>query len=77
MRASGQEVPEQKRILELNPAHPLVEKLQGIFAANAEDPRLETYADLLYGQSVLAEGGKLPDPAAFSRKVADLMAQAI
>lgn len=77
MRASGQEVPEQKRILELNPNHPLMEKLQGIFASDSNDPRLANYADLLYGQSVLAEGGKLPDPGAFSRKVADLMAEAI
>lgn len=77
MRASGQEVPVQKRILELNPSHPLMEKLQGIFSANAEDPRLADYAELLYGQSVLAEGGKLKDPGAFSKKVADLMASAL
>jgi molecular chaperone HtpG len=77
MRASGQDVPEQKRILELNPNHPLLEKLQSIFAANPDDARLANYADLLYGQSVLAEGGKLPDPGAFSKKVADLMAEAI
>ncbi len=77
MRATGQEVPAQKRILELNPNHPLLEKLQGIFAGNPDDPRLANYAELLYGQSVLAEGGKLPDPGAFSKKVADLMADAI
>lgn len=77
MRATGQDIPEQKRILELNPNHPLLEKLQGIFAADAKDPRLENYADLLYGQSILAEGGKLPDPGNFSRKLADVMADAI
>lgn len=77
MRATGQDVPQQKRILELNPGHPLLEKLQGIFSSNPDDPRLANYAELLYGQSVLAEGGKLPDPGAFSKKVADLMAEAI
>ncbi len=77
MRSMGQDVPTQKRILELNPSHPLMEKLQGIFAANPDDPRLGNYAELLYGQSVLAEGGKLDDPGAFSKKVAELMAEAI
>src|SRR5690606_3329701 len=77
MRATGQEIPEQKRILELNPAHPLLEKLQGIFEKDAKDPRIATYADLLYGQSVLAEGGKLADPGAFSRKLTEVMSDAL
>lgn len=77
LRASGQEVPKTKRILELNPGHPLLEKLQSIYAADANDPRLGDYAELLYGQSVLAEGGQLPDPGAFSRRVADLLAKSL
>jgi len=77
LRASGQDVPKTKRILELNPNHPLLEKLQGIYDADVNDARLGDYAELLYGQSVLAEGGQLPDPGAFSRKVADLLAKAI
>lgn len=77
MRATGQDVPEQKRILELNPSHPLLEKLQGIFAKDTKDPRIATYADLLYGQSVLAEGGKLSDPGAFSRKLTEVMSDAL
>ncbi len=77
MRSMGQDVPTQKRILELNPSHPLLEKLQNIFATNPDDPRLGNYAELLYGQSVLAEGGKLDDPGSFSKKVAELMADAI
>ncbi|MGI8906537.1 MAG: molecular chaperone HtpG [Candidatus Sumerlaeaceae bacterium] len=77
MRASGQEVPKTKRILELNPGHPLLEKLQQIYSADSNDARLGDYAELLYGQSVLAEGGQLPDPGAFSRKVANLMTKAL
>lgn len=34
------------------------------------------YAELLYGQALLAEGGALPDPAAFSRRLTELMLQA-
>ena len=77
MRASGQDVPKTKRILELNPNHSLLEKLQAIFEKDATDPRLGEYADLLYGQSVLAEGGQLEDPGAFGKRVADLMAKAL
>lgn len=77
LRASGQEVPKTKRILELNPNHPLLQKLQAIYDADKNDARLGDYAQLLYGQSVLAEGGQLPDPGAFSKRVAELMAKAI
>jgi molecular chaperone HtpG len=72
----GQEAPKTKRILELNPTHALVTKLQGIFRENKDDPRLGLYADLLLGQAHLAESGELPDPAAFSRAVAELMERA-
>jgi molecular chaperone HtpG len=65
-----------KRILELNPAHPLLGKMQAIFVENPADPRLEQYAKLLYGQAVLAEAGQLEDPAAFNQLVADLMVRA-
>jgi molecular chaperone HtpG len=73
LRASGQEVPKVKRILELNPKHPLVTGLQALLAGNPDDPRLALFAELLHGQALLAEGGTLPDPAAFSRRLAELM----
>jgi molecular chaperone HtpG len=76
LRAAGQEAPSVKRILELNPAHPILDKLQGIYDANADDPRIGDYARLLYGQAVLAEGQQPPDPAGFSRLVAKLMVDA-
>jgi molecular chaperone HtpG len=77
LRAMGQEPPLVKRVLELNPRHPVLEKLQAVFDADAEDPRLADYAELVYGEAVLAEGGNLPDPAKFSRLVAKLMAEAL
>ncbi|MFZ2959943.1 MAG: molecular chaperone HtpG [Candidatus Ozemobacteraceae bacterium] len=77
LKATGKDVPKVKRILELNPKHPLLEKLQGMFDANKEDGRIGEYADLLYGQAVLAEGGKLPDPATFNKKLAELMVKAL
>lgn len=77
LREMGQEVPEVKRILELNPGHELVIKLQARFDAEGGNSELEEMAGLLFGQAVLAEGGKLPDPAAFSRSVAKLMIRAV
>ncbi len=77
MRALGHETPEVKRILELNPAHPVVERLQARFSENAEDPVLADGAELLYGQALLAEGNAPPDPARFSKLVAELMSRAL
>jgi molecular chaperone HtpG len=71
---SGQEMPVTKRTLEVNPGHPVIARVREIHAAGKDDPRLALYADLLYGQAVLAEGGVLADPAGFSRRLAELMA---
>ena len=76
LRRSGQEVPKVKRVLELNPEHPLVTHLQAFHAAHPADERFKRYAELLHGQAVLAEGGTLPDPAAFSRRLAELLVEA-
>jgi molecular chaperone HtpG len=73
----GQKPPKAKRILELNPTHPLIQKLQAIFAADKNDPRLNLYADLLLGQAHLAETGQLPDPATFARSLAEVMLGAV
>ncbi len=69
----GQQPPKTKRILELNPTHPLVEKLEGIFRTNPADPRLAEAAALLLGQAHLAESGELPDAASFSRALGEMM----
>ncbi|MGV9663067.1 molecular chaperone HtpG [Nocardia niigatensis] len=80
-RASGQELPHSKRILELNPAHPLVAGLRDAFAAapgDVEKPaELTETAELLYGTAVLAEGGELKDPAHFARILADRLTRTL
>lgn len=73
MKAMGQNLPGTKRILEVNPDHPMLAKLQDLFERDATDPALTDYAQLLYGQAVLAEGGELPDPANFSKLIGNLM----
>ena len=77
MKAMNQEPPKSKRILELNPTHPLLGKLESLFERDQNASELADYAELLYGQAVLAEDGKLPDPARFSKLVANLMVEAI
>ena len=77
MRQMGQEPPKTKRILEVNPDHAFIERLRTIHAANAKAPELDTYAHLLHGQAILAEGGTLPDPSAYSRIVMKVANQAV
>lgn len=75
MRAMGQPVPPAKRILELNPGHDVIVKLRERAEAGAEG--IGDYAELLYGQALLAEGGTLDDPAGFAKRVSTLLAKAL
>ena len=77
LRESGQSLPASKRILELNPEHPVLPGLRTRFESDPDDPEIGEFAELLYGQALLAEGGELPDPAGFSKRVADLMTKAL
>ena len=68
MKAMGQDVPDEKRILEINPSHPLVAKLKGL-----EGDALASSAELMYDSALVAEGSPVPDAAEFSRRVIELM----
>ncbi|MET9394128.1 molecular chaperone HtpG [Streptomyces sp. NPDC006624] len=70
-RAMGQEVPRTKRILELNPGHPLVKGLNQAYREREDRTELAESAELLHALAVLAEGGQPKDPATFVRLVAD------
>ncbi|TJZ77099.1 molecular chaperone HtpG [Rhodococcus oryzae] len=76
-RASGQVLPPTKRILELNPEHPLVAALRTAQADRDDDPALAETAELLYGMALLAEGGELDDPARFTGMLADRLARTV
>ncbi|WP_280402619.1 molecular chaperone HtpG [Nocardia carnea] len=82
-RASGQELPQFKRILELNPTHPLVTGLRDAYDSRKQDadegkvPELTETAELLYGTAVLAEGGELKDPAKFAQILADRLTRTL
>jgi molecular chaperone HtpG len=67
LKAAGQAVPQSKPVLEINPQHAIVKRLQ------PEDARFSDWAGLLFDQATLAEGGQLDDPAGFVRRTNELM----
>ena len=69
LKAAGQKVPMSRPILEINTHHPLVQRLQ----AETDEGRFGDLAAVLFDQSLLAEGGQLEDPAAFVKRLNQLM----
>ena len=65
LKASGQEIPGSKPILEINPRHPIVVKLQN----EADENRFSDWANILFEQALLSEGGQLDDPAGFVHRL--------
>jgi molecular chaperone HtpG len=76
LRAHQEDLPEQKRILELNPGHPLILRMKDELAAHGDTDLLTEWIELLYDQALLVEGSPLPDPARFSRRLVALMQSA-
>jgi molecular chaperone HtpG len=76
-RAMGQELPHSKRILELNPGHPLVTGLRQAVEEPKNENGLNETAQILYGIALLAEGGELSDPSRFTRMLADRLASTL
>jgi len=69
LKAAGQKVPDIKPILEINPEHPLIQRLK----ADPEGERFDDLASVIFDQALLAEGGQLEDPATFVRRLNDLL----
>ena len=69
LKAAGQNAPESKPVLEVNPDHRLVEKLK----SEKDDAKFNDYTRVLFDQALLAEGGQLDDPASFVRRVNALL----
>jgi molecular chaperone HtpG len=77
LKASGQQPPENKRVLELNIDHPVVDKIKHLFEQDKENPVLKEYSSLLFDIAVVGEGGKLENPSQFSKMVGNLMAESL
>ena len=67
LKAAGQNIRETQPILEINPNHPLVQRLK------YETDGFDDWTNLLFGQAVLAEGGVLSDPAEYVRLMNKLL----
>jgi molecular chaperone HtpG len=74
LKSTGQKVPENKRVLELNMEHPVTAKINSLFEADKKDPLLKDYIQLLLDLATIGEGGKVSDPSKFSKLVGNLMA---
>ena len=71
--AMNQPVPEVKRILEINPNHPVIEKMNKIFESDKKDSKVSDFSELLHNQALLTEGVAVKDPVRFSKLITDLM----
>jgi len=69
LEQAGQAMPESKPILELNPEHSLVQKLD----QESDEDRFSDLVEILFDQSTLAEGGQLEDPAAYVHRLNKLL----
>ncbi len=66
LKQMGQEVPESKPTLEVNPEHPLIKKLE-------TSEQFDELAQVIFDQALLADGGQLDDPAAYLKRVNELL----
>ncbi len=65
LKEAGHELPSSKPILEINPDHPIVKKLE----AEKSKKKFADWSSILFDQALLAEGGQLDDPAGFVAKL--------
>jgi len=76
LRRSGQSVPKSKRSLELNPDHPLIQRLQALHGLG-KTADVKQWLGVLRDQAVIAEGGRLADASAFAKSVQELLLKAV
>lgn len=77
MKATGQDMPKQKRVLELNIHHPVLSKMKTLFETDTKNIKLVDFCHLFLDMAIISEGGKIEDPAGFSKRVGDLMTETI
>jgi molecular chaperone HtpG len=77
LKSSGQEVPANKRVLELNVEHPVVVGIKNLFQKDRKNEQINEFSDLLYDIAIVGEGGKVENPSRFSKMIGDLMKTAL
>jgi molecular chaperone HtpG len=69
LKAAGRPVPGSRPILEINPQHPIVQRLKD----ESDERRFSDWSHILFDQAILAEGGQLEDPASFVKRLNEVM----
>jgi molecular chaperone HtpG len=69
LKSAGQNVPDLKPILEVNPSHPIIKRLK----TETDETKFADWSHVLFDQATLAEGGQLDDPASFVKRLNELM----
>jgi molecular chaperone HtpG len=77
MKHMNQSVPVQKRIMEINPDHAIIEKLTERLTAKAGDDLVEDFTWMLYDQALMSEGSPVVDNAKYGQRLSKLMTQAL
>lgn len=75
LRSMGQEVPPMKRIMEINPGHPVIKGLQRLLDSGEDMGSMKEYAFLLHDQCILAEGGHIEDPSLLANRIAVMLSR--
>jgi molecular chaperone HtpG len=73
LKSMGQDIPEHKKILEINPSHPIFDTMLRIFSKDKSDSLLKEYTSLILDQALVLEGSKPRDPALFIKYISNLM----
>jgi molecular chaperone HtpG len=75
LREHGRGMPRAKRILEVNPSHPVIEHLNKLHARDAKSTQVAEWIELLHDQALLTEGSPLEDPNRFAKRMTALLTQ--
>ncbi len=73
LRATKQGAPPSKRIMEINPTHPLIQNLKHLVDKNTDSARVDNWIHMLFEQALIAEGSPIENPAKFSRDLTQIM----
>jgi len=76
LRDRGRSMPHAKRVLEINPTHPLIQRLNDVVEKEPDSDRARDWIETLYDQALLTEGSPIEDPARFARRIAQLLTDA-
>lgn len=73
MRSMNQELPDSKKILELNPVHPVIETLQNLYEKDRSGDKLKDYVQILFDLGTVMAGSRPDNPADFGKRVTSLL----